>query len=299
MAWSHGQRRANVAWSDVGRLTAERRGFLATSIWDGTAQARPGELTTESGHNKVGPRLAVAAPARQSGCQGGLVRVTGPSLARGGPRAEVPVNAPPAVSSAPSPDALRAAFLALLPRIRRHGEVVFRHVQCQNHKEDAIGEMVALAWKWLLRLAERGKDVSAFPSALCTYLGRAVRSGRRLCGQEKARDVLSARAQQRRNFAVGTLADVSTMSGNPLDEALHDNTRTPVPEQVCFRCDFPCWLASLGPRHRALAEDMALGHATQDLARRYGVSASRVSQLRRAFHADWTRFCDLEQGAAS
>jgi hypothetical protein len=203
-----------------------------------------------------------------------------------------PSAAPPA--PAPSLEGLRAVFLLLLPRIRLHGEVVFRHVQCPHRKEDAIGEMVALAWKWCLRLAERGKDVNDFPSALCTFLGRAVKSGRRLCGQEKTKDVLSPLAQRRHGFAVQPLPARSTLNGNVFDEALRDNTRTPPDEAAAFRCDFPAWLAALGPRHRALAEDMALGHATQDLARRYGVSASRVSQLRRAFHADWERFCGEE-----
>jgi hypothetical protein len=144
------------------------------------------------------------------------------------------MSTPSGPHSPPAPlEGLHAVFLVLLPRIRLHGEVVFRHVKCPHRKEDAIGEMVALAWKWLLRLAERGKDANDFPSALCTFLGRAVRSGRRLCGQERAKDALSPLAQRRRGFCVGTLPDVSTMTGNPLDEALHDNTRTPVPEQVC------------------------------------------------------------------
>jgi hypothetical protein len=195
-----------------------------------------------------------------------------------------------------SPEGLHAVFLVLVPRIRLHGEVVFRGVKCPHRKEDAISEMVALAWKWLLRLAERGKDVNDFPSALCTFLGRAVRSGRRLCGQERAKDALSPLAQRRQGFAVQSLPARSTLNGNPFDEALRDNTRTPPDEAAAFRCDFPRWLAALGSRNRAIAEDMAVGHSTQHLARKYGVSPSRVSQLRRQFHADWERFCGEEPG---
>src|SRR5262245_50836678 len=195
------------------------------------------------------------------------------------------MSTPSGPHSPPAPlERLHAVFLVLVPRIRLHGEVVFRNVQCPHRKEDAIVEMVALAWKWLLRLAERGKDVNDFPSALCTFLGRAVKSGRRLCGQERAKDVLSPRAQRRHDFAVQSLPARSTLNGNVFDEALRDNTRTPTDEAAAFRCDFPAWLSALGPRHRALAEDMAVGHSTQHLAQKYGVSPSRVSQLRREFH---------------
>ena len=50
---------------------------------------------------------------------------------------------------------------------------------------------------------------------------------------------LSPLAQQRKGFTVGKLPDYGTLNGTPLEEALHDNTRSPVPEQVCFRLDFP------------------------------------------------------------
>jgi hypothetical protein len=57
--------------------------------------------------------------------------------------------------------------------------------------------MVALLWHWHLRLAQRGKDVTRFPSALASFAARAVRSGRRVYGQEKDKDVLSPLAQTR------------------------------------------------------------------------------------------------------
>jgi hypothetical protein len=69
-------------------------------------------------------------------------------------------------SQSASQEALQSTYLSLMPPIRRHGEVVFRCIPCQDRKEDAICEMLALAWKWLLSLAERGKDVNDFPATL-------------------------------------------------------------------------------------------------------------------------------------
>ena len=192
--------------------------------------------------------------------------------------------------SPPSLARLQAAFLSIVPRIELHGRVCFRTKNYQDRQE-AVAEMVALCWKWFLRLAEQGKDATRFPSVLATFAARAVHSGRRLAGMSKAKDVLSPVAQRRHGFAVGRLPDFSTLNGNPLAEALQDNTRSPVPDQVAFRFDFPAWLSSLGARDRGIAQDMAQGHRTGELADAYGLSPARVSQLRRQFYMDWQSFC--------
>jgi hypothetical protein len=185
---------------------------------------------------------------------------------------------------------LHARFLAILPRIATHGRVYFRHLR-RTDQEEAIQEMVALSWKWFVRLAARGKDATRFPSALASYAGRAVRSGRRVCGQERGRDALSPSARRRHGLLVSTLPEVSTLSGNPLSEALADNTRTPPDEQCAFRLDFPAWRLTRADRDRRIIDELMAGERTLEVAGRHGLSPARVSQLRREFHADWARFC--------
>jgi hypothetical protein len=92
--------------------------------------------------------------------------------------------------------------------------------------------MVALSWKWFLAMARRGKDGREFPSSIAIFAARAVRCGRKVCRQESTRDALSPVAQGRHDFAVCTLPEFSTLSNNPLEEALTDNRQTPVPDQV-------------------------------------------------------------------
>ena len=62
-------------------------------------------------------------------------------------------------------------FLQILPKIEMHGRIFFRHVKCRQTRDEAIAEMVALAWKWFVRLANRGKDVGEFPVTFCRYAG--------------------------------------------------------------------------------------------------------------------------------
>jgi hypothetical protein len=195
------------------------------------------------------------------------------------------VNAPCFV---PSVAEIQVRFLGILGRIEQHAKIAFRHVTCREKRADLIAETVGLAWRWFKRLAERGKDARQFPSTLASYAAKAVRSGRRVCGQLKARDVMSERGQQRHGFCVGKPPNYSPESSNPLSEALTDNTVSPAIDQVQFRCDFPAWRRTHCRRDRRLM----LGERTKDVARRFRLSESRVSQLRQQFHDDWTGFCD-------
>jgi hypothetical protein len=200
-----------------------------------------------------------------------------------------------ALHLAASLEQLHTAFLALvLPKVLSHGQVWSRHIKCPHRRDDFIAEMVGLSWKWFVRLVERGKDPTEFPTALAGFAARAVRAGRRVAGQERARDVLSPLAQARHGFVVENLPDRETLSSNPLTLALQDNRRTPVADAVAFRHDFPLWLSTLGDRNRRIVEDMILGERTLDLADRHGISPARVSQLRREFRRGWKIFCGDE-----
>ena len=201
--------------------------------------------------------------------------------------------------TAPTPcDAthLHARFLAMVPKIELHGRICFGHLRCLHSRQETIAEMVALAWKWFVRLAELGKDASRFASALATFAARAVCSGRRVCGMDSGKDVLSPRAQQRHQFTTSTLRDFSSLDGNIFDEALHDNMQTPVLDQVAFRFDFPAWLLTRTDRDRRIVLDLMRGERTLEVSRKYGTTPGRISQLRRDFLEDWNRFCGEEDG---
>ena len=63
-----------------------------------------------------------------------------------------------------------------------------------------------------------------------------------------------------------------------------------MPDQVIFRNDFPAWLRTRTERDRRVAQDLMVGERTKNVARKFGMSPGRVSQLRRDFHEDWQRF---------
>jgi len=185
----------------------------------------------------------------------------------------------------------QAVFVEALSRILRIAHFRFRHLRCSDSREDAICETVALCWAWYISLVRKGRKPDEFIGALARYGARAVSSGRRACGQERANDVLSRRCQQRRQLRVSSLPKVRIPQENVFEDALCDNTQTPVPEQVQFRCDFAPWEQRLPLARQRLVKGLALGHRTKDLAAEFGLSEGRISQLRKEFSVDYTAFC--------
>jgi DNA-binding NarL/FixJ family response regulator len=200
----------------------------------------------------------------------------------------------------PNDELLHAGFVAILPRIERHARISFRDIRCPNKKEDLVAETIALSWAWYARLVRKGKDVAKFVSALARFAARAVRSGRKVAGKEKAKDALSQAAQRRHGFTVEPLPASTRTSFEKLYSAVHgqqetdtyeerlrDNTVTPPPEAAAFRIDFPQFLQALSERNRELAQFLSLGHSAKEAARRFKVSQGRVTQLRQEWCRQW------------
>jgi hypothetical protein len=165
----------------------------------------------------------------------------------------------------PPDDGLHVRFLALAPRIELHARIFFRHVKCPQKKDDCIAETLGIAWKWYVPIVKRGKDPANFLARFAALAARHVHSGRRVCGQEKSKDVMSPLAQRKHGFTVGSLPSSTSAPYENLyagvhgqqkqdifEERLQDNTITPILDQVIFRIDFPAWLQTLTPRERRM-----------------------------------------------
>jgi hypothetical protein len=203
---------------------------------------------------------------------------------------------------------LHSRFLTLLPKIETHGRIYFRQLR-PHRKEEALQEMRALAWLWFRQLAQRGKDAADYLSTFNDFLVRAISSGRRIMGYEKAKDAMSARTQRRHGFKVERLpkefrashqSRYSMVHGqreqDVLEERLSDNTITPIPDQAAFRIDWPAWMQTQSERDRRIIDDLMAGERTIEVSRKYGLSAGRISQLRRQLYDDWQEFCAAPGG---
>ena len=145
------------------------------------------------------------------------------------------------------------AFLAMLPQIIGHARVSFRHLKPEARAE-AVQEVVCNALKAFVRLVERGKADSAYPSPLARYAVAQVCGGRKVGCKLNVRDVLSPYCQRQKNVIVERL-DHFDEEENAWAEAVVEDTRTaPVADIVAFRIDFAAWLRCLPRRNRRIAE---------------------------------------------
>jgi hypothetical protein len=182
----------------------------------------------------------------------------------------------------------QAGFLQMLPILNRYARFAFRRLRCEA-REDAIGETIANCLCVYRRLYSRNELHRAFASPLVRYAVAQYHDGRRVGTSCSSRDVYSTRARLEGDIEIHSLGTSSDQCEEWL-ECLTDNRRTPVPDQAHFRIEFPRWLGTQTNRNRQIAETLALGHSTGEVARRFNISAARVSQIRRELYESWTEF---------
>ena len=188
-----------------------------------------------------------------------------------------------------APVPVHTAFVSLLPNLHTHARFRFRHLN-PTDREEAIADVVAYGFASFLRLKRRGKDPTAFPAVFAHFIARAVANGRGVGPCPSARDLLTARSRGERT-RIHRLDDPMPGGGWWRDAALDRRVR--VDDQAAFNLDFPVWLDTLTALKRRVAELLAKGHGTDDAAGQTGLSAGRVSQLRRELADAWVAFhCD-------
>jgi hypothetical protein len=187
-----------------------------------------------------------------------------------------------------STPAWHAAFLAMVPRIRRQARISFRNARPEL-REELIHEVVTNCFAAYARLVELGKEELAFPTALARFAIGQVRVGRQVGNRLRIREVMSRYAQNKKGFQVERL-DQFHAEDEEWREILIEDRRAGPAETAACRIDFASWLRRLPSRRRRIALALAGGETTTAAAKKFGVTAARVSQLRRWLKESWEAF---------
>ncbi len=179
-------------------------------------------------------------------------------------------------------------FLEMLPTIRSYARTAFARLDPEG-REDAVEETIANAAMAFVRLVQVGKAQQAFPTVLARFAIAQIRDGRRVGGHLRIGEVLSSYAQRRKGFLVERLDHFSQETDEWL-EAIVEDHRTPVPDQVALLIDFNGRLIRLSRRNRRNAAALAFGNSTSQVAKRFKLSPGRVSQLRGEFYQSWQNY---------
>jgi hypothetical protein len=178
-------------------------------------------------------------------------------------------------------------FVDMLPEIKKWLRLAFCRL-ANEAREDAIEEGVVHSLLAYVRLHEQGRTEVATASSLAWYSSRQVRRGRPAVGRMNGKEPLSRYAQ------VGSGIRLERQNGEWIDKLVADK-RASVPDQVAAKLDVRAWFGTLTKRMKEIAKDLACGCSTSEVARKHGVTAGRISQLRRVLEESWAAF---QHGAA-
>ena len=167
----------------------------------------------------------------------------------------------------------QTTFLTMLPELEKRLRGAFRFLDPEA-REESLREAIAHSLFAYVRLHEQGRADAATPSSLAWYSSRQVKRGRPAAGRMNGKEPLSRYAQ------LGNGIQIERLQSNWIDTLVEDK-RAPVADQVAAKLDVGAWFATLTQRMRQIAKDLAFGCSTSEVARKHGVTAGRISQLRR------------------
>ena len=185
----------------------------------------------------------------------------------------------------------------MLPALITHAKIAFRHVKGQD-RQDKVQEVVANALVAFRRLVQLNKTDLAYASVLARYAVAQVNDGRLVGGKMNCKDVSSPYCQRVKKVVMERLDQFDAEDDCWQEVLVPDRSCTPA-ELAASRIDVPAWFASLNRRDRKVAKYLAAGQTTTAAARKFKVSAGRISQLRRELAENWQRFIGDEPGPAA
>lgn len=184
---------------------------------------------------------------------------------------------------------------AVMPAVQTIGRIRFRGLPAAE-REEALAEAMAAALVSFVRLTERGKTPASFATRLARVAVLRVLAGRVTACPDRSYDVSSRLARQRWGFRLESLDSLSRAPGQEWEAFLAENRRITPADLAASRIDFREWLGQMPRRRRAIAETLAAGYRTEEVAEFFRLSPGRVSQLRREFEASWHKFQSDGQG---
>jgi hypothetical protein len=176
----------------------------------------------------------------------------------------------------------------MLAMITKTARVAFRDLDAEA-KEEAVAEVVAAAFIMFVGLVERGREALAYGSVLANFGVKRVKIGRKAATPMNVRDISSEYSQLAKGLSLQRLDRFDTEE-NAWREVVVEDHRVGPAEVVATKLDFESWLRSLPRRTRKIAAVLAAGETTTRTAKRFKVSAGRISQMRRELMGSWCEF---------
>jgi len=179
-------------------------------------------------------------------------------------------------------------FQAMLPKIRRQASLKLRHLRAEA-REEFLAEVVARTYCAWCRLVEQGLPEIARPTPLVKYAVRQVRAGRRVGCRQNSQDILSPQIRRINGLTIERIERRDPQNGE-WNELLVEDRKAGPADTAAARLDLTAWLRTLPKRNRKIATALSVGESTGAVARQFGLTAGRISQLREWLREHWNTF---------
>ena len=189
-----------------------------------------------------------------------------------------------------------AKYVELAPGIRNYVRKRFEECRDPNSLDELVQSVQVYSWESIRSLARKGRLCDAYATVLANYGIRKYLTGRVGGIPSNSTDVLGERCKYLNRAKVKNYGLCEHVTDSFESEATANDGRYPVHRTVGLKIDFfENWLTKQTPRDQRIIKDMAMGETTNDLARKYGVSAASISQYRRKYAESWYAFIDPKE----
>ena len=185
---------------------------------------------------------------------------------------------------------INAKFLELMPKIIKNAKYAFQNYAA-DRQDEAIQSVLVTAFENVKQLAEQGRLDDAFATPISRFAIGRHREGRPGGVPSCSTDVTSERCRWLGRSTVKNYGLALQIADSFESMATATDARYPVHKTVALRIDFfENWLKNQTPKDQEIIKDLAYGHSTNDVSRKYGLSAGRISQLRKSYATSWYQF---------
>ena len=188
-------------------------------------------------------------------------------------------------------------FLELMPKITRKANIAFTAYD-PDCKEDAVQSVLVTAFINIKQLVAKGRLHDAYASPIARFAIASYRCGRIGGLPDNSQDVMNDRCRHIGRSKIEHAGLALDITDSYELETTATDSRYPVDKTVQLRIDYAAWCRSQSPIDRKIIKDLAKGETTNNVAKKYGVSASTVSTWRRWYADSWNEFIGPQEEEA-
>lgn len=180
-------------------------------------------------------------------------------------------------------------FEELLVKMMPHFEFFAKHDQKLrgDNYDECIQDLTCMAYEMYSALVRNNKTDKIFFSAILNFAKKRFRDGRHFTDSSSV-DVFGTRTRLKERCELNSIHMMKT-NNDPKEYLV--SRKTNVFRTVSFRIDFfETFLPQQTELDQAIIFDLMVGETTNDVSRKYGLSAGRISQLRKKYANDWYSF---------